>query len=1778
MLQLQKSSWAQSNSPRQFRQNSSPSSPSIRSDQVSRHEDIDDQWDVIVEDNFVKKVGSNQNQRFESDFTVQDQDKRNILHQTALRQDAKILELLIQDYHNLLKENKKQDRAKLQRKVSQIKNNENEDEEIIEIDFDCEDYDFLELQDQVKKYVQQPDIFGCTPIQICCFLNDPKFHQNRQECLKILIENGSDVNEANPHNLWRPLHWCSFYGDEGSVKLLLQNKAFSFLCDYNGLYPMDLAGKNQHNEVLEALIDNMVILLKDCQFFWNGELIGKKETEFIEFQEICSHYEAELQNPLLYTKILFWCCRFKFNKFIKTILEKLPRIYIMFPIKSLDSQTCLHACCFSSNAEALKMIIKFEILDLSMMKPDPAQTKKQLKREQRREGFHFKILSSYLEQITKTEVPGINQILQKRYTQNYKERYYHELQRYLVQDQIYRQELAKVNFMLLSLKDQKVEKSFYDLTKQTFCRNVLKINVKDNHGNTPLHLASLNGDQNIIKFLLNKFADPEAENFEFFRAKQLTRDLTTQLYYDGLIKKQKYMISQAQLLRSIELIFQKHKEKGQKVSTNFEDQYNLSENIQQKSKYYRTQLKIKGKTSKSKKKLQTISQIEQGESAKLSELRTSNAKENSNLIQKPKKTKKVTNKIIPLNFQPSTSNKKSKSSYDHYEQLILFSSQLFVPDIVLKFDQSVKVNLIDYFKKSSMVDQKKLIEQQINFQIDLLQKAEFEIYMMFSFTSKDYIYIMLRIKEEKLERLAEEMEMQIKMIDSYDLEQFKMKQRNKFEPFRSSQRQKIVYEHLLKSINLESLMKSKLIDSCYAMHTSGGIQIVKREWQKLSFGFIPQPICQIKDYLSEGSGRNFTSLTTMRLYFGEQISFFFAWISYLSCISLIIAIPGLILQIYVILYDFHSEILPYWVLIVTIWSTVQTELWKRKTSEINTRWGCIDQMLQAESSYYEGPLKDKFSGDEEINNITKRLTKHQQITKLAVYFVIFLILLAVFLLGSFGIVYGIDLLRKEVQSYKGVVFLLGALQAIAIQVLNILFHYFSKWYADVENHKFELSYEKSLIYKNVFFRFINSYMPLMYIIVTSNDYNLEDIFYFLIPLVLVKKAYYILIDFLIPALIIRAKIKIYFSKVKEVSQDQRFFGKQKGKTLSFLDEIEQFWTYDEFSKNKNSQAQSQSQETSFQIAYLESASRTVLKVESEEILEEKLHEQTQNPKLVYQPFETKIDTDAIELNSFKDEFGGTLDYFMEAVTDYGYFILFSAAFPIGPFIGIILNVVEIQMKLYKLIYMTKRIKSERMPGIGQWLNILEFLSAIGVFTNFVLLYFKHRNATLKMFTNDVDQIIQDDLELWYFISCVIAVTLIKILVRELIPDRPDWVIEEIDKINHRELVEQQEKAKQKLRDMEKHFKELRDENIKLKKEQADLEQITDLRIRQLDAEINKLEQQFQNISRFKKIDKLIITEYDMIVLNVLKNRYYQFDNIMLTKRLLQFIETRSCIIQICQECGKCPAILECLECQENFCGSCYSKVHTVIQQMKHNVKLKVKKNEISEQIELNVIQDEKEQKQGASEQSKLLKKQIGIALPKRNWKKIEYFFIPLQIQSGQPKLNELYSQFGDYYLKSSGLEFRDFRIVIEKILPLKDVLIAEDSTLRLEDKIFLNRIAFQLFRKKKHSAEIQQFLRYCTILQTGQLEQRIFMFFDFIDINEDDQISKTELEGLFLASFVQDLRTNKRVYEVIDQFFPNNAQIRIKREVSQEFFNKVNRSDEFRTFLEALLQVQGVKC
>jgi hypothetical protein len=86
---------------------------------------------------------------------------------------------------------------------------------------------------------------------------------------------------------------------------------------------------------------------------------------------------------------------------------------------------------------------------------------------------------------------------------------------------------------------------------------------------------------------------------------------------------------------------------------------------------------------------------------------------------------------------------------------------------------------------------------------------------------------------------------------------------------------------------------------------------------------------------------------------------------------------------------------------------------------------------------------------------------------------------------------------------------------------------------------------------------------------------------------------------------------------------------------------------------------------------------------------------------------------------------------MEGMIDMGYITLFASAFPMGPAIALLANIVEIKMKIFSFLYVYKRPTCERCSGIGEWLNVLEGMSLVSVFTNFSLLYLKQRQSTVS---------------------------------------------------------------------------------------------------------------------------------------------------------------------------------------------------------------------------------------------------------------------------------------------------------------------------------------------------------------------------------------------------------------------------------------------------------------
>jgi len=65
--------------------------------------------------------------------------------------------------------------------------------------------------------------------------------------------------------------------------LLLERGAYAFQCDRDGMFPIDLAGNNEFQEIVSLLLEHLSAFLIECQQFWNDRLRGKNEDEFILF-------------------------------------------------------------------------------------------------------------------------------------------------------------------------------------------------------------------------------------------------------------------------------------------------------------------------------------------------------------------------------------------------------------------------------------------------------------------------------------------------------------------------------------------------------------------------------------------------------------------------------------------------------------------------------------------------------------------------------------------------------------------------------------------------------------------------------------------------------------------------------------------------------------------------------------------------------------------------------------------------------------------------------------------------------------------------------------------------------------------------------------------------------------------------------------------------------------------------------------------------------------------------------------------------------------------------------------------------------------------------------------------------------------------------------------------------------------------------------------------------------------------------------------------------------
>lgn len=295
-------------------------------------------------------------------------------------------------------------------------------------------------------------------------------------------------------------------------------------------------------------------------------------------------------------------------------------------------------------------------------------------------------------------------------------------------------------------------------------------------------------------------------------------------------------------------------------------------------------------------------------------------------------------------------------------------------------------------------------------------------------------------------------------------------------PFIKSVRLKLLFSLLRGSkrqggcdIELSNLLHQGKILAFFPLHDVSIVDQLKARCTGL--GYLPwdYPTFDVKEYL------------------GEKIALYALFLGHYSLYLATPSMIGIAFQLVVwATLDFSSPVLPFYSLVITVWSIVMLEYWKRQESYTALTWG----MAEFEAKELDRPefigevIKSHIDGQDILFYPTSKLARRAAISRSIVITFIMIVI---------GVVAGIYILRFQLQnqsstrSYASTV--ASILNAIQIQIFNAIYRKVVITLTDKENHRTDTSYEDSMIIKLFVFLFINSYSSFFFLAFIATNLN-----------------------------------------------------------------------------------------------------------------------------------------------------------------------------------------------------------------------------------------------------------------------------------------------------------------------------------------------------------------------------------------------------------------------------------------------------------------------------------------------------------------------------------------------------------------------------------------------------------------------------------------------------------------------------------------------------------------
>lgn len=468
-------------------------------------------------------------------------------------------------------------------------------------------------------------------------------------------------------------------------------------------------------------------------------------------------------------------------------------------------------------------------------------------------------------------------------------------------------------------------------------------------------------------------------------------------------------------------------------------------------------------------------------------------------------------------------------------------------------------------------------------------------------------------------------------------------------------------------INADALEAAGYLEGqMFALHDPKALQDLRHSWA-LHWTMLYQPLHKI------------------RYYFGEKIALYFAWLEFYTKMLVFPAIAGIITFVYIEARQAatgtnqQGYILIAFAIFVVLWSSMFSELWKRKNGLLDSLWGLsgLHESFRYRPQFRGTKSYHPVTDIEEVTYESKAKRRRAFIISvLVVTIMVGIVVVALF--GLFVLKHWInnsDNLENNHISAKyqtSLTFGVTVVNAVQILLLNMVYRNVARKLNDLENHRTDAEYENYLVIKVFLFQFCNSFASFFYIAflkrIAEGECLYED------------DCMQELRDQLLTLFIIR----IVVGNTTEVA-------------IPYLK-----YRYQLFAERKAANA-----------ANTADAAATQEKTGHNYIEEQ--------AKLV--PYESN--------EAFED--------YNEMVIQYGFINLFVVAFPLTPLLALANNMLEVHVDAVKLCFVHRRPFPHPAKDIGVWFYILRFMTYIALGTNSALILwtsdlFEDQTGTVKAFS------------------------------------------------------------------------------------------------------------------------------------------------------------------------------------------------------------------------------------------------------------------------------------------------------------------------------------------------------------------------------------------------------------------------------------------------------------